>query len=73
LSKLRVVPKNFGKPIEWHAAHEVVDVVDADVCREPPKDCREFEMGTAVQCCLMELPAAIGFPMGMLELMLHVK
>ena len=38
-----MIPKDFGNPIEWHAADQVMDVVGADVRREPTQDGRKVQ------------------------------
>ena len=56
-----------------NARAQVVDVVEADVAREPLQDFGQLVVGAAPQRRRREIPLIAAFPMHLLELVLHIK
>ncbi len=62
-----------GQAIKRHARIEVVNVVVADVSREPMQHARQVTEGGAVEPCTIEIPFALVRPIRILELVMDVE
>src|SRR3954447_4301962 len=60
--QLRIAAQHFRKPIKGDAAREMVNVVNADVGREPAQTSRYLEVRASVQGSFVERPAAFAIP-----------
>ena len=56
LSQFAMVAQNFGQTIKGDAAVEVMNVMNADIGREPLQDRRHDVMRATVQRRLVQLP-----------------
>lgn len=52
---------------------EVMDVMEADVAREPLQHFRQFVERTACHARLEEIPVLVALPIGRVEIMLDVE
>lgn len=68
-----MVAQHFGQTVERDAAVQVVDVVDANIGREPLQYGWQDIMRTAVQGGLVQLPVLVGIPLRLFKLVLNVK
>ena len=65
-----MIPQHILQPIARNPTAKVMDVVDADVRREPAQDPRQVIVGTAMQGSFMKTPGLVVGPGGLLELVL---
>src|SRR5580704_3773376 len=72
-AKLGMFAENPRQSVERYSAAEVVDMMHADVRREPAQDSRKLVVRTAAQGCFFEAPFGLMRPERHLELMLHVE
>src|SRR5688500_11417006 len=56
-----------------NARAQVVDVMKADVARQPLQHLRQLVVGAAAQCGRRVVPVVAAFPINAIELMLHVE
>ena len=68
-----MVGQHLGQAVEGDAGVEVVDVVDADVGRQPAQHRGQVVVGAAVERRLVQLPVGGLVPVRCLELVLDVK
>src|SRR5436190_7366000 len=59
--------------VVWDAGTQMMDVMEADVAREPLENFRKLVEGTALQCRCRVIPVFTAFPINAFELMLHIK
>jgi hypothetical protein len=70
-NELRMIPQHIRQPIARNPTAKVMDVVDADVRREPAQDTRQ--VGTAMQRSFVKTPGLVMGPGGILELVLDIE
>jgi hypothetical protein len=68
--EFRVIAQNLRQPVVRDSAAQVMDVVHADVGREPPQHGRKVVMRAAVERRLVEAPGPVRGPESILELVL---
>ena len=73
LAELGMVAECSRQAVIRDTAAQVVDVVDADICREPAENSRQVVMRTAIQGRFVERPLAITGPERRVKLVLHVE
>lgn len=73
VAKLGILVKAFAQAIVRYLAADVMDVVEANMARQPVQHRRQIVEGAALQRCYMEIPIRAGRPIGVLELVLNVK
>ena len=61
------------KTVIWNPAIQVMYVVKADASRKPLEDRRKLEVRASAERGRVEIPVAVAFPMGRVELMLHIE
>lgn len=71
--ELRILVVDLFQTIIGDSRRQMVNVVEADVAREPLQKFRQFVERTSLHRSADEAPFVIGFPIGMLELMLNVE
>src|SRR5947209_2490823 len=71
--ELRMVAQHVRQAIAGNSTGQMMDVVDADVRREPSQDSRQLVMGAAVQRSVVKIPGLLMRPVCVLELVLDVK
>ena len=72
-TKFGMLAEHPRQTVTGNTAAQVMDMVDADVCREPAQDSRKIIMRTAMQSCFLKAPPVLMRPECPLELMLHVE
>jgi hypothetical protein len=72
-TQVGIVPKRLRQPVVGYAAAQMVDMVHADVRREPPQNSWQVIIGASAKRRFMKIPFAAARPERLLELMLHVK
>jgi len=59
--------------IAGNSTGQMMDVVDADICREPSQDTRQLIVRAAVQRSVVKIPGLVVGPVRVLELVLDVE
>jgi hypothetical protein len=72
-AQLRVLAKRLAEPVAGDPAAQMMDVMDADVRREPAQHGRQIIVRAAVQRAGVEVPVRAPLPVGVLELMLDIE
>jgi hypothetical protein len=72
-AKFGMLTEHPGQTVIRNTAAQVMDMVDADVRREPAQDSRKVVVGTAMQSRFLKAPPVLMRPECPLELMLHVE
>src|SRR6056297_2642211 len=68
-----MVAKDLAQAVEWNSAGQMVDMVNADIGRDPVQYRRQHVVRRAVESGLLNRPAVVAVPRRVLELMLHVE
>src|SRR5262249_13340431 len=72
-AKFGMLAEHPGQTIIGNMTAKVMDMVDADVCREPAQDSRKVVVLTAMHSRFLKTPHVLIRPECPLELMLHVE
>jgi len=73
VAQLGIIGQAFVKTIVGNAARQVVNMVAADIRREPAKRLGQVKIRTPAERSFVEVPVVVPAPIGVFELVLDIE